>query len=450
MSFCNCFSGLKFGLLVAVVCILMSIDSIVYCSTPAPVAETIPAPLIFLEPDNNNIVIVEKSSQQLFLFNYNGGYKKKLSMECSTGKVSGSKLKSGDKKTPEGIYFCTNEFTKRDLSPIYGARAFPIDYPNWLDRVAGKNGNAIWIHGTNKKLKERDSNGCIALNNPDINRLADYISLNRTPVILVEKLRYVPKDSVLEIKTAIRDFLEKWCQSFKGNSFIDHVEYYEAGFTHENDWWNDWVTVRDTLFALNNTFETGMKNISVYRHSGTYVALFDQVVHLAEKSYTIGTRKMFLKEVKDGFRIIGDEFQTHNNEESPVFTLHQKPLVAFSLSLEKELRNQIEIIDMVENWRRAWASKNLVAYGNYYAENFNSNGMDRSAWLRHKRALNKKYEYIDVMIDDLSISKGQKRSVVTFVQTYKSNKLCDIGSKKLVLKLEGGKWKIMREIWKKS
>ena len=83
-------------------------------------------------------------------------------------KQPGQKLLMEIKKTPEGIYFLENEYDDRYLAPIYGKKAFTTDYPNYLDKKAGKNGSAIWIHGTNKQLKPRDSNGCVAMNNKDI------------------------------------------------------------------------------------------------------------------------------------------------------------------------------------------------------------------------------------------------------------------------------------------
>ena len=108
-------------------------------------------------------ILVEKKSQTLFLYSAKEGH---LLLEfqaaCSTGEVFGRKQKSGDRKTPEGIYFLLDEYKDKYLSPIYGKKAFPTDYPNLLDKKAGRNGSAIWIHGTNKKLKPMDSNGCVA------------------------------------------------------------------------------------------------------------------------------------------------------------------------------------------------------------------------------------------------------------------------------------------------
>ena len=159
------------------------------------------------EKDTKYVILVEKDSQQLFLYAYEGTFRELYRMNCSTGKVRGNKSVSGDMKTPEGVYFITKQIPKRDLAPIYGTRAFPIDYPNSFDHTAGRGGNSIWLHGTNKPLKSRDSNGCIALANSDIDKLAKYITVNKTPVIIVDKLRYRPAESKNEAATSIINFL---------------------------------------------------------------------------------------------------------------------------------------------------------------------------------------------------------------------------------------------------
>ena len=165
-------------------------------------SQRVPDVLVFLYPEKGNeyAIVVEKDNQRLFLYGLKSAYRKIYDMKCSTGEVHGTKTRAGDKKTPEGVYFFTKEHKKRDLSPIYGSKAFPIDYPNLLDRIAGHGGNAIWMHGTNKPIEARDSNGCIVLENDDIDKLAKYITLNRTPVIIVDKLTYAPADSVIKEK----------------------------------------------------------------------------------------------------------------------------------------------------------------------------------------------------------------------------------------------------------
>ena len=150
---------------------------------------TLPDSIITL-PENENAILVEKETQTLYVYSReNKKIDVAFSADCSTGEVFGAKKKAGDKKTPEGVYFLIDEYEDRYLTPVYGKKAFPSDYPNFLDLRLGKEGSAIWIHGTDKTLKPMDSNGCIALENDKILSLADYIQLDSTPLIIVEKIQ---------------------------------------------------------------------------------------------------------------------------------------------------------------------------------------------------------------------------------------------------------------------
>lgn len=164
-------------------------------------------------------VVVNKRAQKLFVYHYNGHFNKVYETECSTGKNQGAKTVEGDGKTPEGIYFPTKLFTDSQLSSTYGPMAFHIDYLNLLDRRMGRNGNNIWIHGTNKPLCPFQSNGCIALTNNSIKHLFNYISLNKTPIIIEESINWVPQDTRLVTKNGLEHFLNSWIKTaVEGNT----------------------------------------------------------------------------------------------------------------------------------------------------------------------------------------------------------------------------------------
>ena len=136
-----------------------------------PASSPIPENFVLLDTDSQEkayVILVDKAAQEVLVYACNGQWRLIRRFPCSTGENNGPKQAAGDKKTPEGIYFCTRHYTQKDLSPIYGTHAFPLDYPNTMDQRAGRGGYAIWIHGTNKALQARDTNGCIVLVDDDI------------------------------------------------------------------------------------------------------------------------------------------------------------------------------------------------------------------------------------------------------------------------------------------
>jgi len=64
-----------------------------------------------------------------------------------------------------------------------------MNYPNIMDQRQSKQGNGIWVHGTNEELKERSTNGCIVLTNGDVAQLDPYIRLLHTPITVEDTLR---------------------------------------------------------------------------------------------------------------------------------------------------------------------------------------------------------------------------------------------------------------------
>ncbi len=389
-------------------------------------------------------VLVEKETQHLILYAYDGSLKKVFEMNCSTGEVPGSKLRSGDKKTPEGVYFFTDQYEKKYLSPIYGSRAFPIDYPNPIDIVKGKNGNSIWLHGTNKPIKARDSNGCVALADNDIDQLAKHIKLNRTPIIILKKISYISSESVVQVKESILSFLVKLNDALENGTYHDYLECYASEYLPDISWWTEWRKIKKE-FKRSDDISVEMKKVSVFRHEQLFVALFDQIVRSGDKDLTVGTRKLFIEEAEGQYKIVGDVYQdvaikTKDN-------IKKNPLVYAGYNLRTARRGELEIEELIDSWLKAWSSQDIREYGEYYASDFRFRNMDREAWLKHKKSL--RNGIIKVTKDNLVIKKEKDQRKVTFVQKYESTQHSDVGLKLIKLKREGGRWKIFRETWRK-
>ncbi|WDP85924.1 MAG: L,D-transpeptidase family protein [Desulfobacter sp.] len=225
---------------------------------------SLPAALILM-PQNENAIIVEKKPQTLYVYS---GHQDRIDMafkvDCSTGEVAGPKTKAGDKKIPEGIYFLKDEFEDRYLTPVYGKKAFPSDYPNLLDLRQGKQGSAIWIHGTDKTLKLMDSNGCIALENENIMALSEYIHLDATPLIIVEQINHLPLARLGEQKKRILALIQAWTQALETGSYHQYLAFYDSGYLPDISWWESWLQARNNAKSLNQVFKIQLENTGIY------------------------------------------------------------------------------------------------------------------------------------------------------------------------------------------
>jgi len=174
-------------------------------------AQAVPLPLVAVGKGDYTIC-VDKSEQKLYVFNGRSGV---LTLNCSTGQNPGDKQSTGDKRTPEGVYFPLQIIDGTTLPPIYGWRAYVLDYPNPIDNYAGKNGHGIWIHGRNKPLDSTDTKGCVSLNNDDLKKIAPFLNPYMTPVVTLGKLNYVAVDDQMRRGRQCLDALNNWLDAWQ-------------------------------------------------------------------------------------------------------------------------------------------------------------------------------------------------------------------------------------------
>ncbi len=438
----NCL--IKYDLVLFLMSFLLFIG--LFSDGAAAVQEDRPSSIIKL-PENENVILVEKKTQTLFIYTLKS---ETLSIDfktaCSTGEAYGVKEKAGDRKTPEGIYFLLDEYEDRYSSPIYGIKAFPTDYPNLIDKRSGKNGSAIWIHGTNKELKPMDSNGCVALENSNIQTLSNYITLNSTPVIMVEEIKMVKKKIISRQNKKISELLAQWVQTIEKGSYHAYLSFYSPEYVPDITWWEQWLEIRHQSDKLKIPFQIKTEQMGVYYHNNIFVVLFDYVLSAENKKVFVGKRKLFIQNGKNDYKIIGDSFQTVSKE----FGNIENPFIAGAKTIVKPVKKENSVLETVKLWLSAWSAKDMDTYASFYADNFYSDGKNKNRWVQKKRILAKKYDFINVTGRDFKIKQKKNACEVSFFQEYESSGLTTNGTKRLKLVKKGGLWKIYQESWKEK
>ena len=180
----------------------------------------------------SSILSCDKNNSSLTLYKQdeNSTYKLKRRYEAFTGKATGDKEIEGDLKTPIGIYEIKQKLDKdTKLDPFYGPLAFVTSYPNLYDKIRGKNGSGIWVHGLPIK-RERDdfTRGCIAINNQSIECLDKNIDIDKTIIIIN------PNNSIEVTKERLSIILSqlfKWRYSWLYNDIENYLSFYADDFT---------------------------------------------------------------------------------------------------------------------------------------------------------------------------------------------------------------------------
>lgn len=187
--------------------------------------------VLALDRGVRHLIVVETSTSRLFLFrNRPEGLRLERDLYVSIGRRGPGKEVEGDERTPLGVYFTLSRMDEEGLAERYGAHAFPLDYPNAWDRRGSRTGRGIWIHGVPPQTYSRpplDSDGCVALTNPDIQWLAKRLAPRRTPVVVVER---VPWDAaspstaeVARLSGRIERWLDARAQGEDGASALEEL-----------------------------------------------------------------------------------------------------------------------------------------------------------------------------------------------------------------------------------
>lgn len=344
-----------------------------------------------------HLILVEKAIQKLHLYRYDGSYQHIKTYSCGTGERKGQKQVENDEKTPEGIYFNTKIYRDREVT-VFGDRAFELNYPNAFDDIAGNGGHGIYIHGSNRKVTPYSTNGCIALDNHDLEDLDNRIEFDKTPVIIGERLPYA-------FSKTKRD-----------------------------------VTKLAALFrqAMIPKKYTGKKldfpGITILRYQDTLVSFGALTVEAATSVNAVS--RLYLAEPAAGLMVmVGREW----SEKKPAVAVIEKAPVPVA-SKEKD-----PVAALVKTWKTAWESKHLEAYIAHYHPGFVGNGRNLKEWKEYKQRLNGKYKRISVTVSDLKTSTAGDTARAWFKQTYRSDAFRSEGYKVLEFIKNDNQWKIFKE-----
>ena len=179
-----------------------------------PDPEQMPRAILELRSDQKYALIVDAKRSRLYVYQNVGGRPKLLTdYYISQGKLGVNKLREGDQKTPVGVYYITSRLARARLPDFYGSGALPINYPNDWDRVNGRSGSGIWLHGTPPDSYSRppmSSDGCVVLTNEDLNKLLSSIEIGKTPVVISEKAEFISKEKWDSERTVANRLLNAW------------------------------------------------------------------------------------------------------------------------------------------------------------------------------------------------------------------------------------------------
>lgn len=267
----------------------------------------------------HHVILVEKSTHKLHIYE-NSATNPKLvkTYDIATGKTKGDKSVNGDHKTPEGIYTIYEFIPAVELlrrhgkyAEIYGPGAFPMDYPNFIDKRAGKGGGGIWLHSTDddKRIsKGLDSRGCVVVKQQDLKDISEYLDLEKSPIIVVQDIHFLSKSTWERNRKDINDVVQKWITAWQTKDFDTYINSYDKDRFYDNKHknYNNYKAYKKAVFSRADTPDIKLNHISILVND-QYAVVTLQQDYRSPVINDIGKKTLYLKKDNNyDWKIVGE------------------------------------------------------------------------------------------------------------------------------------------------
>jgi len=291
-------------------------------STPGPVpavltlaADETPYPLIQGDA-GEYLVIVEKDQKILHLFQYTDArFMLVKSYPCIVGANGFDKKKEGDLATPVGNYFTLRYIADKDLPEKYGYGAFVLNYPNFLDRKARKDGTGIWLHGhtPGKSLGDpelQNTKGCVAVSNDVLKELTRYLKASGTPVVVVNRLQVTKTSTQRRLAEELAAFMKDWGKAWESGNVKAFMGHYSSDFVNADGMnYQAFKRQKERVNSGKKFIRVQIENPSVQlvQQEKGQIAVIRFMQRYRSNNFESNSRKIFyLKKGQAGWHIIGE------------------------------------------------------------------------------------------------------------------------------------------------
>lgn len=268
--------------------------------------DAIPAALIRLPESTSTVFVAETASNRFYRFDRQGDrLVANGSYYMSIGQNGPGKQRDGDRRTPLGVYFVTEQLDTSRLHEKYGITAFVLDYPNAWDRLAGRDGDGIWIHGvlpTGGRRPERDTDGCIALPNEDLGQLEAVFRDNLTPVVVTEKLEWADRAERDALSKELAGRVRAWADSQQQGDLLTWLSLYSDEFQHWGMSKPEWLALQvqgDRLRSIEEIAVSDLLLLAYPEEKGLYLSRF--LVETSDGDRAVsGRKRLYWRRHADG------------------------------------------------------------------------------------------------------------------------------------------------------
>lgn len=274
-----------------------------------------PRALLMLDEGINNVLIVDKGSHRLYVYQRGATGEPELLQDfyVSTGKLNGNKSISGDLRTPEGVYFITSHIPDEKLPDLYGIGAYPMNYPNEWDRKLGKTGYGIWLHGTETAFYSRpplDSEGCVVLPNLDLQNVSKYLRPGTTPIIVTDRVEWLEHGQWRRLRNEVAEAIEAWRSDWASSDVERYLDNYAEAFWSGSHNLQSWQSRKKRIARWKKWQKVKLSDLSFYAYPKTASNGQEMVVANFHQGYDSNNfdsemdKRLYMVKEEDGWRVL--------------------------------------------------------------------------------------------------------------------------------------------------
>ena len=259
-----------------------------------------PLAMLDMGSDVKSVFLVDKDRSRLFVYQRDtaGKWQRVANEYVVTGAIDGDKTTEGDRRTPNGVYRFVKRLSGADLESRYGPVAFPIDYPNGLDRLYHKDGGGIWMHGYPAGVDRRpprDTKGCFALPNDRLLAMSKYVHLGQSWVVVGEHITFDQSADRKALRDQVLAALDSWASDWSSRNTDAYLSHYHPGFHSDGRNLAAWSAYKRRVNASKSFIHVSLKDITLMRmpDPGRYasVVVADFMQHYTSDNYADTSHK---------------------------------------------------------------------------------------------------------------------------------------------------------------
>lgn len=284
--------------------------------------DRVPRYLLQMPPEQRHALVVDTAKATLYVFeNKDGEARYVTDYYVTIGKQGMDKFREGDAKTPLGVYHVTGSISREMLNQQFGSKkameygvgALPINYPNEWDRLAGRNGHSIWLHGVpfdTYSRPPRASNGCVALTNEDFATLSKSVQVGATPVIIANGIEWTTAAHMRTLRGDLNQAFENWRNDWESLNTAKYLNHYSTRFANGNYNYQTWAEYKRQVNEGKTWVKVKVENLSMFFYPGDNelaVVTFDQ--HYTSSNLSGQTkRRQYWKKESGIWKIVYEGF----------------------------------------------------------------------------------------------------------------------------------------------